>query len=90
MKVVWPPRTLILKFIGRQKKNRTKRNPELFDFLSTCCIRQLEIYSDIPGRGIKFTVYNHLSYLVKQFKVPSSNVRAPPVRESMQEHTGNY
>ena len=79
MKVVWPPRTLILKFIGRQKKNRTKRNPELFDFLSTCRIYgQLEIFSDIPGRGIKFIAYDHLSYLVKQFKVPSSNARAPP------------
>ena len=25
-------------FIGKYKKNRTKRNPQLFDSSSTCCI----------------------------------------------------
>ena len=40
----FPPDT----FIGKQKKNRTKRNPQLFDFPLTCRIYPANL-SDNPG-----------------------------------------
>ena len=45
----WPPAT----DIGKQEKNGTKRNPQLFDSLPTCCIYLATwILGDSPGQKL--------------------------------------
>ena len=48
---MWPPAT----FIGKYKKNRTKRNPLLFDSLPTCCVYWTTWnLGDTPGNSRMF------------------------------------